>query len=228
MCKSLTLLQDALNNEVIETATQGAAYKWSPLRSQACSCESKCEDATSVIEHIVRFFEKKIEPSIDETTSQRISEWSYNREADLFCEIERIAEQNHLSMEEKINLLTVPSRDTIYQFVSHILAISNITHELALFSLILLKRLLRETRWVPRAATWRILFLISIRVAQKTEEQSLLSAEKICANYPLFCPREIILLETTYLKLIDFGCFIELPEFASELQVACRKTSYCQ
>jgi len=200
-----------------------SAYKWSPAYLEKDCPYDECPEGKKVVSYFVSFLHQNIKVSIDSQTLQPVKEDKFGCEYECFSEIQRIVDEKSLDRKHKIDLISVPSRSRIRRFLRHLYDISGATTELIVYSMILLQRLLEVTGWSLRAASWRSLVMITLRICQKVEDSPSLSAGLLHRAYPLFNPRDFVNLENVFLRLIDFRLTVSLKQFSRQFEMITRQ-----
>jgi len=188
------------------------------FETHKCS-QSICPESEIVVEYVYKYFARRIESSIDSNTNQKIQESNFLEEADLFSELERIAEDPKLSDSDKISLLTKPSVAESANFVLSFIEFAKAEPEIIIHAMILLRRFLKASSWKLRTTNWRLLFIVSIRIAQKFSDHATRSLGHLSRVYQLFQPWEFESLEYIYVKMIDFKCAVSYDEYLEALKM---------
>jgi len=213
MCLLTQKLQEFLANDRSEKVNQGSAYKWKPVKITKCQ-EKGCNFKKNLRSTLVDFIEDHLKATINPDTMKPFEESKFQQEALEFSELDRVVESTELSRKEMRVLIQVPSRELIDQFIKAFLKVSEATCELLIFGMILLERLLKVTGWPLRPTNWRILWMLSIKLAQKIEGRLPVSNHTLNYLYPLFEANEFADLERVYLQVIDYNCYISYEEYA--------------
>mmetsp|Transcript_34054 Transcript_34054/g.38689 ORF Transcript_34054/g.38689 Transcript_34054/m.38689 type:complete len:230 (-) Transcript_34054:527-1216(-) len=217
MCYLLESLNIYLNVESRKAKRLGHAYTWDVMETKPCQ-RPKCPETRQLRMLLVDLLESRIQVAINPKTSKPFVEKNFVSEASEFSELLRISQSQELPRAKKIDLISKPSRDAITRFVTVFCDETEVSSEVLVFGVILLKRLLEATSWSLRASNWRIFLITAMRLAAKCEEATTLSGKLLTKIYPLFGAEEFVHLEAMFLKLISYKCFISYEQYAEELQ----------
>eukprot|EP00357_Protocruzia_adherens_P024930 CAMPEP_0114988426 /NCGR_PEP_ID=MMETSP0216-20121206/9589_1 /TAXON_ID=223996 /ORGANISM="Protocruzia adherens, Strain Boccale" /LENGTH=191 /DNA_ID=CAMNT_0002351199 /DNA_START=1178 /DNA_END=1753 /DNA_ORIENTATION=- len=173
----------------------------------------KCDEKRALCNYLISIFQKEVKSAINPNSFQPYQETYFRTEANKFSELNRVTDNDQLSREEKLNLISRPAVENIRNFMLKFLSMSHVTPEILIYGSILLDRFLKRTKWTLRATNWRILFMLSVRLALRVEEQPVLSTECISELYPLFSAKELQSLEAMFLRLLDYRCFVRYEDY---------------
>mmetsp|Transcript_1254 Transcript_1254/g.1323 ORF Transcript_1254/g.1323 Transcript_1254/m.1323 type:complete len:222 (+) Transcript_1254:79-744(+) len=188
-----------------------------PLKAVRCDYKT-CPERQKLIVSVCMFVQKNLMKAIDHDTSLALKEASYPEEASKFSELFRVANQENIEMEDKAQLIGLPSFSRIYCFVADLLKNSKTCTEAIPYQLILLQRLLKNTKWPLRATTWRILLIISLRLTQRVRGPIILPKRFLPPLHPLFSQEELVELEEIFLTLIKRKSKIRYHRYKVELK----------
>eukprot|EP00357_Protocruzia_adherens_P015470 CAMPEP_0114990180 /NCGR_PEP_ID=MMETSP0216-20121206/10639_1 /TAXON_ID=223996 /ORGANISM="Protocruzia adherens, Strain Boccale" /LENGTH=222 /DNA_ID=CAMNT_0002353299 /DNA_START=1213 /DNA_END=1881 /DNA_ORIENTATION=- len=212
MCQLLAVVESFLTQEPVKARRMGSAYKWQPIKSLVCDRDD-CHELVRVMKGVLALLKAEIHPSLDHAKEAPAVEETFVEESLKFSELARLRDSSILSFEEKIKLISLPDSEQLCTFLSTLLTQADVCEEIFISSMILLKRFLEVTGWKLRATNWRVLCMISIRVALKCEDAKLISFHKLSILYPIFDEKELAELERLFLSLIDYRCFISYEDY---------------
>jgi len=218
MCGTLSKIYDHLNAEETRGKCEGSASTWYPLKVAACSKKKHCKEPAIVLTSIVRKITSKIQPIIDSETCKPAEEVKLNKESKQLCELAKIVKMSDCERELKVKLISIPTEDAVFEFISDTLRHANATKEVAIYAFILLERLLKITQWQLRSTHWRTLWIILLRLAQKMESHKCMLVGEINILYPLVDTTEYLKLEALTFCLLGHNCTVSLETFAQYLQ----------
>jgi len=213
MCLS-NCLELLVNQEIKGTIS---ADKWSPMRLFACQ-EDECVERSKIIHGFTDFIRENMNASIDANTRGPIPESNLPKEYSYFCELMRVVDQKNLPRDEKVQLISMPSRKRILNFLKELTRYCQVPTEVIVLSFVFLKKLLDASQWKLRAASWRSMVLTSIRVAQRIEASASLSVQDLHVIYPLYQPQDFLKLERVFLEVVDYKLFVNTTEFVQNCQ----------
>jgi len=218
MSQTYEILSQHLKMESESKRLEGSAFKWAPFKISSRGSKDVSDESVQILEAYAQIVVKTVTPVIDPETHQPIQESTRPRDAKKFCELDRIIKSKEYTKDAKVELISVPTLDSAMQFLVDYFKYAKVTREVAVFSFVLIERLLNATSWKLKSTNWRLLVLLAIRLAQKIEGQKVVSADVLAALYPIFTPQEFIKLEISFLKLIDYNCYIDLEAFTASLK----------
>eukprot|EP00357_Protocruzia_adherens_P036177 CAMPEP_0114983286 /NCGR_PEP_ID=MMETSP0216-20121206/6608_1 /TAXON_ID=223996 /ORGANISM="Protocruzia adherens, Strain Boccale" /LENGTH=215 /DNA_ID=CAMNT_0002345237 /DNA_START=255 /DNA_END=902 /DNA_ORIENTATION=+ len=155
----------------------------------------------------------RVKPDFDRESQRRIPEEKYDNSAKMFSELDRLLKLDGLTFESKMEIIRTPKRSNIRQFLKAYTKLAEVNPESLVTAFILLDRFLETTTWQLRPSNWKILLILSIRVAQKVEESPVLTFSDVHTLYPIYTPRDYHRLETLFAQLIDYRCYISRETF---------------
>mmetsp|Transcript_18364 Transcript_18364/g.20834 ORF Transcript_18364/g.20834 Transcript_18364/m.20834 type:complete len:209 (+) Transcript_18364:82-708(+) len=180
---------------------------WKPVKITKCQ-DHCCRETNFLVENIADLIHSSIR-----TNSTTIK--TGRKALGQFSEHDRILSDNSLSGAEKAELLCVPTRRGIRKFLSHFVKICELKPEILVSAMIILNKFLRQSSIILLPDTWRILFILAVRITKKVEGHSLLSSFDLSYVYPLFRPREFIKMECRFLKTVKYQLHISQEHFRS-------------
>jgi len=216
MCNLRSLLQ-AIHEHAKAKSSDGTEDKWRPIKVHDCQ-QDACSEDERIFTTFVDFLMKNMKSSIDADSCEPIVESQFPEEFEKFSEINRIVQNKGLKTSEKAELISAPVRQVIDNFTRDFAKICHVKPEIFVYGLILLKRFLRASRWAIRPTTWRPMVLVSIRLAQKIEEEATLSTKTMNYVYPLFSVGEFVDMENILLNIIQYRTYVSIERFTGELQ----------
>eukprot|EP00357_Protocruzia_adherens_P028792 CAMPEP_0115021490 /NCGR_PEP_ID=MMETSP0216-20121206/30924_1 /TAXON_ID=223996 /ORGANISM="Protocruzia adherens, Strain Boccale" /LENGTH=173 /DNA_ID=CAMNT_0002393869 /DNA_START=141 /DNA_END=662 /DNA_ORIENTATION=- len=151
---------------------------------------------------------KRMKPTIDSASEEPVQEEQFAQEADHFSELRRVLDDPDLPRSAKIELIGLPEPSQVRRFLRTYVRLSNGSLELLICAYILLDRFLKYPLWELRSTNWRILFILSMKVAQKMQESTFLSAGDLHTLYPIYSKEDYVLLESQFLNLLNFQCHV--------------------
>eukprot|EP00357_Protocruzia_adherens_P020185 CAMPEP_0114986030 /NCGR_PEP_ID=MMETSP0216-20121206/8201_1 /TAXON_ID=223996 /ORGANISM="Protocruzia adherens, Strain Boccale" /LENGTH=219 /DNA_ID=CAMNT_0002348423 /DNA_START=114 /DNA_END=773 /DNA_ORIENTATION=- len=209
-------LQQKLQKKIDDDQSGKADQKWSPVFTHRCQ-KSKCPEKKLIFNSLVDYLYENICPSIDSNTDQAIKEKYYKNEAEFFSEIERVVYHPQLDTNDKVELISVPSRQRIAEFCYHLARLCDVQSEVLVYTMMLLEKFLNVTQWQIRAANWRPLVIAALRIAQKSENDAYLPTKMLHQLYPIIA-REDAEFERLFLIIIDYNMFVSFEEYVAKLE----------
>mmetsp|Transcript_20811 Transcript_20811/g.23534 ORF Transcript_20811/g.23534 Transcript_20811/m.23534 type:complete len:204 (-) Transcript_20811:296-907(-) len=180
--------------------------------------ERPCSERKLIIKYFAQYLCSHMQEGFDNATELPIQELFFEKEAEIFSEINAIVDDQDIDFETKVQLLSVPKRKAVQGFLKDLFSFSNVQSEIIIYQFILLKRLLNLTKWSLRATNWRSLVIASLQLAQKIEDdENRLTAKQVNYAYPLLDRDILIRLETSFLTLIDYNVIVRSREFKEQL-----------
>eukprot|EP00357_Protocruzia_adherens_P019298 CAMPEP_0115043700 /NCGR_PEP_ID=MMETSP0216-20121206/47028_1 /TAXON_ID=223996 /ORGANISM="Protocruzia adherens, Strain Boccale" /LENGTH=228 /DNA_ID=CAMNT_0002426077 /DNA_START=210 /DNA_END=896 /DNA_ORIENTATION=+ len=218
MCKleeslSLVIAQRKLTEQKLG---EDSDDNWAPTKLD--DCQKRCEMKKAFRCFFSSYLSKNIVPSIDRKTCDPIWDQKFVEENKAFSELYRITERDDLSFKEKTTLIKIPTQDVIDEFIRRFFTICDLLPEVITLAMILLQRFLKTADWKLRSANWRVLVLLSVQIAQKHEGHSPLTSRQISILYPLFQPGEVLTLEASFLRILDYRCYVSSTEYSRFLE----------
>mmetsp|Transcript_62580 Transcript_62580/g.71797 ORF Transcript_62580/g.71797 Transcript_62580/m.71797 type:complete len:222 (+) Transcript_62580:292-957(+) len=219
MCHTLSSVLSYIQESEEAEKSNSSSHKWKPCILKKCRNPEGCQEPTRVTEALSEKLREMIQPIIDRESFRPIEEELFNEEMQLFCELNRITTNTQYSKEGKVKLISVPSHRAILSFLDDTLRFFQTIKEVAVYAYILVNRLLQATGWKLRSTNWRIILIVALRLAQKIEGYKCVSCHSLGSFYHLFQAKEFVTLENTFLKLIDYNCYVSMKEYSEYLKM---------
>jgi len=208
-------LRSSLKKYLADSKTD--QFVWKPHTIPRCT-KKNCPESATIRKKIAQFMVENTLPIIDPDTCLPVVEEKNQQDFEKFSELNKISTSRRISHDEKLRLISVPDFETVELFVRKVMHYCVVAPEVIIHAQILLCRFLQKTGWKLRSTNWRPLLLISIRIAQKYEECSVLVVKDLTLIYGLLDPEEYLDLESRFLQLLDYDCFIKYEQFFRRLR----------
>mmetsp|Transcript_43062 Transcript_43062/g.49485 ORF Transcript_43062/g.49485 Transcript_43062/m.49485 type:complete len:211 (-) Transcript_43062:622-1254(-) len=193
-----------------------------PLRRQNSGSSSdssidsaKSNQSTDYVKVFASLLQKKIKPLIDPVTKQCCKEHFFVKEFHQFSELNRVLSNEKLTDDEKLKLIALPERTNIRKFIRAYLDVSGGHKDLLPYAFELLRRFLSNTCWKLQPTNWKILVILSLKVAQKKMGSYYVSAQSLNLLYPIYSEKDYAELEAQFLGILDFNLHIHKSEYAA-------------
>jgi len=215
MCRFLEKLERYCHSS---SSDDVSCKSWTPLAIHPCFRGQQCEDETSFVNCLKQYLLARIERAIDPKTIEPIVETRHRKDFVRYSELDRILDLKKFSDKDKATLIRVPSSPSLQHFLQDLIPLVDLRPEVGIYAMILLDRFLKASGWKLRATHWRILLLVSIRIAQKMEEDSCVSSQTLCEVYGIYKPEEFYEFESIFLRMIKWDCSISNEEYLKSAQ----------
>jgi len=182
-------------------------------------CPRKCPEAKQIIKFFFLFLQENMTAAVDAETQQPIEEENFPKAFAAFSELDKIIHDNNLDMDDKVDLIGLPSKKVIRRFVGDFFKMSQLHPETMIIALLILNRFLEATNWSLRSTIWRPLVITSVRLAQKLNNQAPLDSYSLHHMYPLLKPQEFAKLEVILLERVNYRVFFSPSEVFSQLEI---------